>query len=143
MKKNNTLAAITFNFSAFPLIFLVSIQSFEHKELSPPECRMKRWELPVSLVQTQSPTQQKTPPLIPIQSSPFLCCDKDRSCLDEQIWGENNQPADKKALLTAIDRSLSYLYKSEAAYQQYPVEGITRDRVIKSLKRFRELVVST
>jgi len=83
------------------------------------------------------------PPLLPIQKSPFSCCESDRSCLDQQIWGENGQPPDKKALLTAIDRSLEYLEIADAVYQQYQVVGITRDRVIKSLKRFRELLLKS
>ncbi|MEA5503741.1 hypothetical protein VB735_11590 [Halotia wernerae UHCC 0503] len=45
-------------------------------------------------------------------------------------------------MLTAIDRSLQYLQTTEAttSYQRYQVTGITRDRVINSLKRFRELL---
>ena len=62
--------------------------------------------------------------------------------LDNQIWGENG---DKQNLLTAIDYSLSYLKtpKAKAAYQKYIIPEITRERVEKSLKRFRELVVSS
>jgi len=128
------------------LILLVPIQTLEYKELSPPECRVTKWELPASLqIQSQdmSTQKQKVPPLLPIQRSPFPCCESDRSCLDQQIWGENGQPPDKKALLTAIDRSLEYLEIADAAYQQYQVVGITRNRVIKSLKRFRELLLKS
>ncbi|MGD2180687.1 murein transglycosylase A [Lusitaniella coriacea] len=62
--------------------------------------------------------------------------------LDEQIWGETG---DRAELLKAIDRSLQYLNSEAAvaAYKNYPVEGITRDRVQKSLQRFRELAVAS
>lgn len=64
---------------------------------------------------------------------------------DEQLWGRPGQPGDRPALLKSIDYSLGYLQTSKAkqAYQQYPVPGITRDRVRRSLVRFRQLVVSS
>ena len=63
---------------------------------------------------------------------------------DYQLWqGANSQGGDQKALLTAIDHSLQYLAtaKAEKDYTDYPVPGITRDRVTRSLRRFRQLVV--
>ncbi|MBD2181555.1 murein transglycosylase A [Aerosakkonema funiforme] len=65
--------------------------------------------------------------------------------LDEQIWRNYGQKGDRQALLTAIDHSLTYLRspRAIAAYRRYPVRGITRDRVIRSLERFRELVLSS
>ncbi|MCY7322131.1 MAG: murein transglycosylase A [Phormidesmis sp. CAN_BIN36] len=62
--------------------------------------------------------------------------------LDEQLW-ENSD--DRKALLNAIDHSLRYLQTAQAvrAYQKYPVKGITRDRVDRSLRRFRQLILSS
>lgn len=64
--------------------------------------------------------------------------------LDEQIWGNQNQPGDQQALLESIDHSLRYLQTSEAAatYQTYLMPDITVDRVRRSLLRFRQLVVS-
>ncbi|ARV62990.1 murein transglycosylase [Nostocales cyanobacterium HT-58-2] len=128
---------------------LVPMQPLGHLALSALECRMSRWQLPVSS-QTQSQdaaVQQQTVqlPLVPIQKSPFLCCEGDTSCLDNQLWGENGQPPDKKALLTAADKSLQYLFSSnaDAAYQRYQVRNITRPYVIKSLQRFRELVLKS
>jgi len=61
--------------------------------------------------------------------------------LDDQIWGS---VGDRQALLTAIDHSLAYLQTSEAiaAYRQYPVAGFSRDRVIRTLERFRQLLLS-
>ncbi|KAF3890783.1 murein transglycosylase A [Tolypothrix bouteillei VB521301] len=124
------------------------MQQVAQNQLSPPECRVAKWELPVnSQNQLQNLTDQKsvTPPLVPIQQSPFPCCKDDISCLDNQLWGENNQLPDKKALLTSVDRSLQYLSSNNAAtdYQRYQVEGITRERVIKSLQRFRELLLKS
>jgi membrane-bound lytic murein transglycosylase A len=64
---------------------------------------------------------------------------------DEQLWGEGSKSGDRQALLTAIDHSLSYLQKNSAiaAYENYPVKGITHDRVRRSLIRFRQLVVNS
>lgn len=65
--------------------------------------------------------------------------------LDEQLWGRLGQPGDRRALLKSIDYSLRYLASPGAAqaYQRYRVPGITRDRVRRSLVRFRQLVVSS
>ncbi|MBV9387636.1 MAG: murein transglycosylase A [Chroococcidiopsidaceae cyanobacterium CP_BM_ER_R8_30] len=73
------------------------------------------------------------------------CCQSEALGLDEQIWGEGGQPGDKEALLSSIDNSLRYLQTSDAAaaYQRYPVAEFTRDRVFRSLERFRSLVVSS
>lgn len=136
MKKIPTAIAITFPLAA--LLLLVPMQRLGHRELGSPECMLKRWELPSTL------KPEKTP-LVSIQKSPIPCCEGDNSCLDRQIWGENGQSPDKKALLTSIERSLQYLQnnEAEAAYQNYRVVGITRDRVIKSLQRFRELLLKS
>jgi membrane-bound lytic murein transglycosylase A len=65
--------------------------------------------------------------------------------LDEQLWGSSGKPGDRQALLKSIDYSLRYLASSAAAqaYQRYPVPGITRDRVRRSLVRFRQLLVKS
>ncbi|BBD67123.1 MltA domain-containing protein [Nostoc commune NIES-4072] len=116
-------------------LFLVRMQPLAHQELSPPECRVKKWDIPVSL----TAENQKSPL---IQRLPITCCQGDTSCLDEVLYGEI---PDKKALMSAIARSLQYLQTANAAaaYQNYPVAEIRRDRVIKSLKRFRELLLTT
>ncbi|MBN3883682.1 MAG: MltA domain-containing protein [Nostoc sp. JL34] len=115
-------------------IFLMRMESLAYRELSPPECRVKKWDIPVSF------TQKQKAPLI--ERLPITCCQNDRSCLDEVIYGKIPE---KKALIGAIARSLQYLQTANAAaaYQNYPVAGITRDRVIKSLQRFRELLLKT
>ena len=58
---------------------------------------------------------------------------------DEQLWGKSG---DKLAMVKSIDNSLRYLDTPAAikAYQNYPVQGIGRDRVRRSLIRFRQLV---
>ncbi|MFB2897769.1 murein transglycosylase A [Aerosakkonemataceae cyanobacterium BLCC-F50] len=62
--------------------------------------------------------------------------------MDEQIWGKNQQAGDQIALLKSIDNSLRYLTSPQAItdYRKYTIPGITRDRVIRSLTRFRQLV---
>jgi membrane-bound lytic murein transglycosylase A len=65
--------------------------------------------------------------------------------IDRQLWGNPERPGDREALLRAIDRSLGYLQTPSAAraYRDYPVEGITRDRVLRSLLRFRQLLLES
>lgn len=64
---------------------------------------------------------------------------------DEQLWGSPGKRGDQQALLKSIDYSLRYLSSANAAraYQKYPIPGITRDRVRRSLVRFRQLVLSS
>jgi len=123
-------------------ISLFRMQSLANPELSPPECRVKKWDIPMSLTgeQQNTPVQQQKPVLIP--RTPVTCCQADASCLDEAIYGKI---PDKKALLQAIDRSLQYLQTASAtsAYQNYQVSGISRDRILKSLQRFREILLKT
>ena len=59
--------------------------------------------------------------------------------IDEQLW---NSSRERQALLRAIDYSLNYLNTKSAvaAYRNYSVPEITRDRVRRSLLRFRELL---
>ncbi|MBE9136732.1 MltA domain-containing protein [Nodosilinea sp. LEGE 07088] len=61
---------------------------------------------------------------------------------NDEIWAELALPSDRQALLQAIHYSLTYLATPKAAadYQAYPVPGITRDRVWRSLQRLRQLV---
>ena len=61
---------------------------------------------------------------------------------DEQLWGLDTQADDRALLLQSIDYSLQYLASAKAAadYRGYPIPGITQERVIRSLERFRELV---
>jgi membrane-bound lytic murein transglycosylase A len=60
--------------------------------------------------------------------------------LDESLASLNQ----RQPLLGAIAQSLNYLQTPAAAeaYRQYPVPGITRDRVQRSLERFRQLVLA-
>ncbi|MGB7440575.1 MAG: murein transglycosylase A [Coleofasciculaceae cyanobacterium] len=64
---------------------------------------------------------------------------------DEQLWGSPGESGDREALLRAINHSLRYLEKPSAAkaYQQYPVTGITHDRISRSLVRFRQLLINS
>ncbi len=61
---------------------------------------------------------------------------------DEQLWGTVNKPGDKWSLIRGISYSLRYLDTPKAAevYDNYPIQGITRDRVRRSLIRFKELL---
>ncbi|WP_341531002.1 murein transglycosylase A [Nostoc sp. UHCC 0302] len=99
--------------------------------------------LPAPEIPLPVPTiPEVTPPLTPVEMG---ACTPRSTCLgwDDQIWGRKGKGGDRKALLASIDNSLRYLAKDEAiaAYQNYPVQGITLDRVRRSLARFRQLVV--
>ena len=61
--------------------------------------------------------------------------------LPEQV-GLETYWQERDALIEAINYSLRYLQKPSAkqAYADYPVEGVTHDRALQSLLRFRELV---
>ncbi|OYD92992.1 murein transglycosylase [Nostoc sp. 'Peltigera membranacea cyanobiont' 210A] len=123
-------------------ILLVRMQSFTHQELISPECQVKKWDIPVSLTAENQDAFLQKQKLPLIQRLAITCCQSDTSCLDEVIYGKIPE---KKALIGAIARSLQYLQTANAAaaYQNYPVAEITRDRVIKSLQRFRELLLKT
>ena len=123
-------------------ILLVRMQSFTYQELISPECQVKKWDIPVSLTAENQDAFLQKQKLPLIQRLPITCCQSDTSCLDEVIYGKIPE---KKALIGAIARSLQYLQTANAAaaYKNYPVAEITRDRVIKSLQRFRELLLKT
>lgn len=117
------------------------IKQITNQQIISPECLVKKWELPDEL---KSKNEKKLPVLIP--RVPVTCCENDGTCLDERIYGGDNEKiADKKVLLTAIDQSLKYLQTrgAEVAYKKYKIPEITKERVDKSLRRFRELLLST
>mgnify|MGYP001794719553 CR=1 FL=1 len=60
---------------------------------------------------------------------------------DWQLFGSRG---DRQNLLKSIDYSLRFMAtpKSRDAYRNYPVEGVTHARVLRSLRRFRQLVVA-
>ena len=78
------------------------------------------------------------------QKQDVTCCQPSLG-LDEQIWEKSGQLGDRQALLASIDHSLRYLETGDAvaAYQRYPVPAITRERVVRSLERFRQLVLTS
>ena len=95
------------------------------------------------LFETAMPSVARVP-LRPVYSQQDVnCCQFNRLGLDEQIWGRIGQPGDRQALLASVDHSLRYLHSPGAAatYRRYRVSGITRDRVLRSLVRFRQLVL--
>ncbi|HLP88589.1 MAG TPA: murein transglycosylase A [Nostocaceae cyanobacterium] len=93
----------------------------------------------------QPPEEQKLPPLIEVTETKNHNFLRHRLGWDEQIWGNKSQKGDKQALLASIDNSLRYLQTNTARklYQNYPIKEITLDRIHRSLKRFRQLVVNS
>ncbi|MHC5733198.1 MAG: murein transglycosylase, partial [Nostoc sp.] len=55
-------------------ILLVRMQSLTYRELIPPECRLQKWNIPVSLTAENEDafTQKQKAPLI--QRLPVTCC---------------------------------------------------------------------
>lgn len=84
-------------------------------------------------------------PTLNAQKQNVNCCQSTNLGLDEQIWGNIGQTGDQQALLASIDHSLHYLRSpgAAAAYRRYRASGITRDRVLRSLMRFRQLVLTS
>ena len=123
-------ANITISLPVFIASLIVGIKPLPNQELSPPECRLAKWNLP-PLVNSEP---NKLPVLVP--RVPVTCCQEDISCLDQATYD------DKKALLQSIDYSLKYL-QTEQAIMAYQKSEITRERVDQSLQRFRQLLIST
>jgi membrane-bound lytic murein transglycosylase A len=93
------------------------------------------------------PPQQepkKPPSVIPLFVQTQLPKDENYF-LDDQIWSKSGEKGDKDNLLKAIDGSLNYLKTNQATvfYSKYIMPEITRERVEKSLVRFRELLVNS
>ena len=84
-------------------------------------------------------------PLQPVSLTQLSASESESIAFDAQIWGVEGKPGDKASLLKSIDYSLGYLDSAAAAnvYRRYQVAGITRDRVRRSLDRFRQLVVNS
>ncbi|HEY9674744.1 MAG TPA: murein transglycosylase A [Waterburya sp.] len=83
-------------------------------------------------------------PLRPkMAAAAFKSCGLLNLGVDEQLWGKSGQFGDKQALLTSIYHSLRYLQSdaAAAAYRGYPVAGVTREKVYRSLWRFRQLLL--
>ncbi|OBQ41296.1 MAG: murein transglycosylase [Anabaena sp. MDT14b] len=134
---NQNFANITISLPVFMASLIVGIQPLPNQELSPPECRLGKWNLPALV----NPIKKKLPVLIP--RVPVTCCQEDISCLDQAIYDEkNDEIANKKALLQSIDYSLQYL-QTPRAIKAYQKSEITRERVYNSLQRFRQLLIST
>jgi membrane-bound lytic murein transglycosylase A len=117
-------------FSTLPCLLLSS---------SPNPFTDKSRPTPDKTVQSREPLKLKG------AATSFKSCGFQNLGVDEQLWSQLGLPGDKQALLAAIDHSLRYLQSEAAstAYQGYPVAGITRDRVYRSLVRFRQLVLSS
>ncbi|WP_066383361.1 MULTISPECIES: murein transglycosylase A [unclassified Anabaena] len=104
--------------------------------------------LPIAVSQV-SPTAPTTPTAAPapLKLIDIGTCTPRSACLgwDEQLFfGHGGLGRDRQSLLKSIDNSLSYLNSDRAinAYNNYPIKEITRDRVRRSLQRFRQLVAT-
>ncbi|MDY6781534.1 MAG: MltA domain-containing protein [Cyanobacteriota bacterium] len=99
--------------------------------------------LPTGELNAQQPSPAPAPAQVPLRR---VSPQETSLALDEQLFrGYSGQPGDKQVLLQSIDHSLRYLNTPTAAnaYRDYPVAGITRDRVRRSLVRFRQLVANS
>ncbi len=96
----------------------------------------------------QIPSKLETPPpaLKPMDMD-FECRPR-HACLgwDSQLfWGRFGKTADRWSMVRSINHSLRYLKTPTAArvYADYPIEGITLERVRRSLLRFRQLLLKS
>ena len=87
------------------------------------------------------------PPFVVSQAKPLRQVQVRRNSLglDEQLWQMYGGEGDRLELVKSIDRSLSYFKSSDSVedYENYLVPGITRERVIRSLTRFRQLLLNS
>lgn len=138
MKK--TLTLITLNVGLLMIAFgLVLAFWQQYIKINPVSADLLIPELPdPQILLKDSPRPPKSLPVLQPVTNPL----PDYMGIDEQIWGENQPGGDQIELLKAIDNSLRYLTSPQAIndYQKYPIRGITRDRVVRSLTRFRQLV---
>ncbi len=88
-----------------------------------------------------TPSPAVTPSSVAAPTLPLRPATQPPNALDDSL-GERS--SDLNALLVAINHSLRYLQTDQAvrAYQNYPVKGVTRDRVDRSLRRFRQLLLT-
>lgn len=83
----------------------------------------------------------------PLPLNRLVCREADRAAalieLDEQILSESLATENREDLLAAIAHSLAYLETPDSIedYKNYPVSGVTHNRVQRSLLRFRELLL--
>ncbi|NJM45397.1 MAG: murein transglycosylase [Alkalinema sp. RU_4_3] len=94
---------------------------------------------------TPSPTPTQTPaPTKPRFSQTLTEIEAPETAgLDDLLYSATE--GDRAVLVRALDSSLKYLQSDRAAkvYQSYPIKGVTRSRVEKSLRRFRQLVLAS
>ncbi len=101
-------------------------------------------ESPPAPAPTASPPEQASDEAVVLPALVAIATDQIPTDvgLDPQILGEAGFTADRDTLLSAINNSLRYLNteKSVQDYASYPIDGITHDRVRRSLQRFKQLV---
>lgn len=137
----NKIFNTTISLPIFLTIFFLEIPGIRNKDIVSSECQITKWDLPTV---TKTENSKNLPALI--KRVPVGCCENDPSCLDERIYGVGEEKiADKKALIKSINQSLRYLRtrRAAAAYRRYKIPGITRNRVDRSLRRFRQLLLKT
>lgn len=80
-----------------------------------------------------NPLLAQSIPLKPVEILPV-------KIVDEKLFTQ-----DKQALISSIDHSLKYLNtdKAKTVYANYPIPEFSRERVIASLKRFRQLLITS
>jgi membrane-bound lytic murein transglycosylase A len=147
MKRALIAIPLSFAATATLLYGLASLLGFVQQEIPPQPQALVQSPAPETKLTLAPPPPHwnvrvpKLLPLYPIEGEKAGgCCQPDLG-LDDRLWGENG---DRAKLLQAIDYSLRYLGSeaAAAAYHQYPIKEITRERVLRSVQRFRQLVVA-
>lgn len=103
-------------------------------------------DAPDAAIETTEAADATEDEVAPLPLAPLTCPESDPAlqlpAQDSQLWTDS---AEREALLTAVDNSLSYLRSPESvtAYRDYAVPGITHRRVRRSLQRFRTLLLQS
>ncbi|HEY9878832.1 MAG TPA: murein transglycosylase A [Leptolyngbyaceae cyanobacterium] len=87
-----------------------------------------------------TPVPGTSPVLVPMVAPEESLTPPATLSYDDALW---STPSERARLIQAIDYSLQYLAtpQAEAAYAQYPVQGFTRDRIQRSLRRLKHLLL--
>lgn len=144
--KNGVLSAQWMNarrFSvAIALVTGIGMDGWQSNGHEPPVLAQEV-ERPES-IQILRPNAEPEPVLVPV--SPYMSSQDAMPQFgwDDRLWADDGE-GDRLQLVAAIDHSLAYLSTPAAslAYDGYPVPEFTRDRVQRSLERFRHLLVTS
>ncbi|MEM7727480.1 MAG: murein transglycosylase A [Cyanobacteria bacterium P01_A01_bin.45] len=146
MKKKFALVSLSLGIAIFSPVISVFAQS-SLPTRAPIVIPSQPRRLPTRLPLPEAPSKPEVLPVLKPMNLGFECRPR-HACLgwDSQLFSDNYKGrGDKWTLIKSIDNSLWYLTTNTARkkYANYPVKGITLERVRRSLVRFRQLVLKS